>query len=55
MLNERIFKQERASANRWYFEVKLHSPDDVDRELKSWIKLSYELAGPKKASTKETA
>jgi hypothetical protein len=45
--SERIAKQERVSANRWYFDVKLHSPDDVDRELKAWMKAAYELAGEK--------
>jgi hypothetical protein len=45
--SERIAKQLRVSANRWYLDLKLHSPDDVDRELKAWMKASYALAGPK--------
>jgi hypothetical protein len=42
----RIAKQERVSANRWHLDLKLHSPAEVDGELKSWLKAAYALAGP---------
>jgi hypothetical protein len=41
----RIRKRERASANRWYLEVELATPQDVDRELCAWLEASYELGG----------
>jgi hypothetical protein len=41
----RIARQERVSANRWHLDLKLQSPDDVDRELKAWMKAAYALAG----------
>ena len=43
--NKRVGKRERVSANRWYFEVKLEAPEQVDRELLGWLKRPYELAG----------
>lgn len=41
----RITKQERISANRWHLDLKLQSPEDVDSELKAWLKAAYALAG----------
>jgi hypothetical protein len=41
----RIGKRERVSANRWHVELKLESPDNVDRELATWLKNAYEIAG----------
>jgi uncharacterized protein DUF5655 len=38
----RIFKREQASANRWYIEVRLEDPKQVDAELKSWLKAAME-------------
>ena len=43
--SKRISKRERVSANRWYFEVKLESPETVDTELIKWLRKAYELAG----------
>jgi len=43
--SKRISKRERVSANRWYFEVKLESPEAVDTELIKWLSKAYELAG----------
>lgn len=43
--NARITKHERASAHRWHLEIRLESPDEVDRQLISWIKAAYALAG----------
>jgi hypothetical protein len=40
----RIVKHQRASANRWYLDVKLAQPDDVDAQLVSWLAESYEIA-----------
>jgi hypothetical protein len=47
--SKRIRKREQASANRWHFEVRLETPDDVDREIRSWLEHAYALAGPKVA------
>jgi len=40
----RIEKSERASPNRWYFDVRLTDPSDVDGELRGWLAQSYEIA-----------
>lgn len=40
----RVFKRERTSANRWHIEFKLESPDQVDRELESWLAKAYALS-----------
>jgi hypothetical protein len=42
--SRRIVKRERASANRWHLEIRLERPEDVDRELISWLKAAYALA-----------
>jgi predicted DNA-binding protein (MmcQ/YjbR family) len=41
----RIVRREHASANRWHLEVRLDAPDQVDRELVTWLAQAYELAG----------
>lgn len=43
----RVHQQLRASAGRWYSEIRLDSPRDVDRELRAWIADAYALAGPR--------
>jgi hypothetical protein len=43
--NKRIARREQASANRWHLEIKLDSPQQVDKEIVSWVKKAYELAG----------
>ena len=45
--NKRIRRRERASANRWHLEVRLETPDEVDGEVRGWLKRAYSLAGPK--------
>ena len=40
----RMFRRERASANRWYLYLKLTSPDDVNGELVRWLETSYQLS-----------
>ena len=42
--NKRVGKREHVSANRWYFEVKLEAPEQVDSEILAWLKKAYELA-----------
>ena len=42
--SNRIMRREQASANRWHVEIKLESPDQVDRELEGWLNKAYELA-----------
>jgi uncharacterized protein DUF5655/uncharacterized protein DUF1905 len=41
--NKRVTKHERTSANRWYLEVRLTEPSDVDAELKGWLREAYRL------------
>ena len=43
--NKRIARREQASANRWHLEIKLDSPEQVDKEIVAWLKKAYELAG----------
>ncbi|MBV9243163.1 MAG: hypothetical protein JO314_14280 [Acidobacteria bacterium] len=42
--SSRIKKREQASANRWYCEIKLTSPDEIDDELIGWLRDSYDLS-----------
>ena len=42
----RIARRERTSANRWHVELRLEKPTQVDRQLTTWLKAAYELAGP---------
>ena len=43
--SSRIEKREQASANRWHVEVRLEEPSDVDRQIITWLKAAYQLAG----------
>jgi hypothetical protein len=43
--SNRVVRRQQASASRWYLYVKVESPDEVDKELKKWLKDSYELSG----------
>jgi hypothetical protein len=40
----RIARHERASANRWHLDTRVNGPDDVDKELITWLTQAYELA-----------
>jgi hypothetical protein len=40
----RIARHERTSANRWHLEIRVNGPDDIDKELVTWLAQSYELA-----------
>jgi hypothetical protein len=40
----RVKKSEQASARRWYCDIKIASPDDIDNEIVGWLKESYELS-----------
>lgn len=44
LFDPRIGKREHISANRWYFEVKLSSPDEVDAEIADWLRKGYEIS-----------
>ena len=44
IVNDRIAKREQASTNRWYFDIKIVSPDEIDDELVEWLKGSYQLS-----------
>jgi hypothetical protein len=41
----RVHKTERVSARRFYQEVKLVSPAEVDDELVGWLREAYALSG----------
>ena len=40
----RIVKHLKSSARRWYLEVRLESPRDIDAEFTRWLTQSYELS-----------
>lgn len=42
--SERVHKAEQLSAKRWYNEIRVVSPRDVDAELCEWIATSYALS-----------
>jgi hypothetical protein len=42
--SKRIVRRQQTSANRWHVEVKLESPDEVNRELIGWLKTAYSLS-----------
>jgi hypothetical protein len=42
----RVQKREQASAHRWHIEIRLQKAAEVDRQLTTWLKAAYELAGP---------
>ncbi len=42
--HRRVHKTEQTSANRWHFEVRLATPEEVDDQIRKWIEASYELA-----------
>jgi hypothetical protein len=42
--HRRVHKREQTSANRWHFEVRLTSPDEVDDQIRQWLRAAYELA-----------
>lgn len=43
--SERIEKAQQASAKRWYNEIRVASPREVDAELREWMAASYALSG----------
>ncbi|HEX9629637.1 MAG TPA: DUF5655 domain-containing protein, partial [Pyrinomonadaceae bacterium] len=43
--NKRIARRGQASAHRWHLEIKLDSPEQVDKEIGAWLRKAYELAG----------
>ena len=40
----RIHKSEQVSASRFHHELKLSSPGEIDKELRSWLKIAYDLS-----------
>jgi hypothetical protein len=42
--DRRIQKIEQTSANRWHLELRLTAPDQVDEQVRDWLKNAYELA-----------
>ena len=42
--DRRVHKTEQSSANRWHFEVKPTKPEDVDDQIRQWLRKAYELA-----------
>jgi hypothetical protein len=45
----RVEKREQTSAHRWHVDVRLKRPADVDRQLTTWLRAAYELAGARPA------
>jgi len=42
--SDRFAKREQASANRWYLDLKILSPEEIDDELIEWLNASYQLS-----------
>jgi hypothetical protein len=42
--DRRVGKREHTSANRWHFEVRLTTPEEVDDQIQRWLRNAYELA-----------
>lgn len=42
--DRRIRKIEQTSANRWHLELRLTAPDQVDEQVREWLKRAYELS-----------
>ena len=42
--DKRIVKHQQASAKRWYLDVRLESPRDVNATVTTWLERSYALA-----------
>src|ERR1043166_5296804 len=40
----RIVRREQTSASRWHHEIRLESPEQVDRELVGWMTRAWELS-----------
>ena len=40
----RVAKAEQVSRNRWHNEIRLDSPEQVDEELRGWLREAYTLA-----------
>jgi len=41
----RVIKTEHISKNRYHNEIKIATPDDVDEELRTWLKDAFSLSG----------
>jgi hypothetical protein len=41
----RVQKREQTSAHRWHIDIPLMKPADVDRQLTTWLRAAYNLAG----------
>lgn len=40
----RVFKSERTSAKRYHHEIKVSAVEDLDAELRGWLKAAYDLS-----------
>ena len=40
----RVFKSEQTSAKRFHHEIKLSAIEDLDTEIKGWLKAAYDLS-----------
>jgi hypothetical protein len=41
----RIYKVEQVSAHRFYHQIKISSPEEIDSELIRWLKAAHALSG----------
>jgi hypothetical protein len=42
--SRRVTKREQVSARRWYLEVRVDSPQKIDKQIKTWLKRAYDLS-----------
>lgn len=45
----RVQKREQTSAHRWHIDIPLTKPADVDKQLTTWLRAAYKLAGVRSA------
>ena len=44
LTSSRVRRAEQTAANRWHLEIPLATPEEVDPELRTWLKQAYEPA-----------
>jgi hypothetical protein len=42
--SRRVTKREQVSARRWHLEVRVDSPQQIDKQIKTWLKRAYDLS-----------
>lgn len=44
LTGSRIYKVEQVSAHRFYYQIKISSPDEIDAELRGWLEEAHTLS-----------